>query len=263
MAGMIRAQQIFVKEVSKTVDCQKMPIDSELDLFRQSIYADVQKYWECKRSLLRTGDLKFGIFYSPVQYRPKLMIIGANPGFDSDDDTKDAPSVNLFFDASGRNPKEWKITPKLRTLFTVANKEETLRSSVVVNLLFFKSRCLGKHDKTRQGWRDNPDAGLCREIEAYCRGRVEDIVNKVDPVRILALGLGTWEKVVNKQMEVASTLSGSRRRIAVSGTAFEREALGMIHPTGARISKAEFGQLGAVLREFLSPKQQGRSNFHD
>jgi len=227
-------------------------MNSDINLFCENLYAEVQQYWESKRDFLpRTWALKFGIFYSPVRYRPALMIVGANPGFDSDDDTKSPPVENLFYDPKERNEKEWRISARLLKLFQIAGREHNLRYSVVTNLLFFKSRCLNTHTATGQGWCDNGNPKIRREIEGYCRVKVEQIVNKVDPARILVLGLTTWDRLADEPLKLRASRTKGRGRLAVAGTVFNREALGIAHPTGARISDTECHQLATLLDQFL------------
>lgn len=233
----------------------RVSMNSEIDLFCKSLYAEVQQYWESKRDFLpRTWELKFGIFYSPVRYRPALMIIGANPGFDSDDDTKAPPARNLFYDPKGRNPDEWRIVPILKRLFLLVDYEEMLRHSVVTNLLFFKSRCLGTHATTGQGWCDNGNPKVRREIEDYCRNRVEEIVRTLNPIRILVLGLATWDKLASKvNRTIRRTSTGGR--LAARGTVFDMSALGIIHPTGAWMGDDDCRQLAPFFVEFLASQQ--------
>ena len=229
-------------------------MDRKLDGFCVRLYADVGEYWESKQNQLEsTGSLKFGIFYSPVEKRgPDLMIIGANPGFDSDDDTKQPPSQNLFYDPIGRKKEEWKISAKLRELFKGVDREETLRASVVTNLLFFKSRCLGldKDKSRRQGWCDNSNAAVRREIEKFCCDKVEKIVCEVAPQRILVLGLGTWDKIAEPPTQTLDRTP--RSRLVVGGRVFGKKALGMIHPTGAQVSNKNICKLAYRLKNFLA-----------
>lgn len=231
-------------------------MNHDLDRFCENLYAEVWQYWEGKRKLLpRTGELKFGIFYSPVRHRPALMILGANPGFDSDDDTKSPPVENLFYDPKERNEKEWRIAARLLKLFQFAGQEQTLRYSVVTNLLFFKSRCLTTHTATGQGWCDNGNPKVRSEIEGYCRSKVEEIVNRVDPAQILVLGLRTWDGLAEEPVKLRACRTKGRGRLAVTGTVFNRRALGIAHPTGARISDDECRQLAPLLDQFLVSRE--------
>lgn len=145
-------------------------MNPDLNAFCEDLYGEVQQYWEDKRNVLpRTWELKFGIFYSPVRYRPTLMIIGANPGFDTDDDTKAPPQKNLFYEWLPPEPRKsdhWQIARVLRGLFPQAHQEEMLRDSVVTNLLFFKSRCLGRDKKASQGWRDETGTIGCTAMKS-------------------------------------------------------------------------------------------------
>lgn len=232
-------------------------MNPDLKAFREDLYRQVQQCWENNQDELpRTRNLKFGIFYSPVLYRPTLMIVGANPGFDTDDDTTCPPSENLFYEnppPEGRNPDHWKIALKLRELFQGAQHKEILRDSVVTNLLFFKSRCLSKDRNVDrcQGWRDNPNAKARREIEVYCRNKVEEIVSRLNPTRILILGMTTWDKLAGgKEIRLAVRSKGNVR-LAVMGTVFNKNALGIIHPTGARTSSVEREEIAEHLGEFL------------
>src|ERR1700746_2729573 len=109
-------------------------MNSDINLFCENLYAEIQQDWESKRDFLpRTWELKFGIFYSPVRYCPTLMIIGANPGFDTDDDTEGPPAENLFYEyppPPPRDKKHYAIARVLRDLFRQAVHEETLCNSV-------------------------------------------------------------------------------------------------------------------------------------
>jgi len=235
-----------------------MGVPIHLNVFCKSLYAEVERFGESKRHFLpRTERLKFGIFYSPPQDQPELMIIGANPGFDSDDDTKTYPDTNLFYDCGDRNKDEWKIAAALGNLFELAGEKRMLRDSVVTNLLFFKSRCLGKHAETGEGWRDNGNAEARREIEHYCEKKVEEIVVQLAPKRILAFGLGTWNKLAEGHAKVLARRTEMRGRLAVTGTVFNRSGFGIVHPTGARMSRGECRKPAPFLREFLvSPSSE-------
>ena len=93
---------------------------SELNVFCENLYLDVRRYWDDRRDVLpRTWHLKFGIFYSPVRHRPAVMIIGANPGYDEDDDAKCPPQENLFYEwpPPPRKKKHYTIARELRRLF--------------------------------------------------------------------------------------------------------------------------------------------------
>ena len=137
----------------------------------------------------------------------------------------------------------------------MVNSEAILRDSVVTNLLFFKSRCLGTHATTVQGWCDNRNFAVRREIEDYCRTRVEEIVRRLDPSRILVLGLATWDKVAEGEINRVTRRTRTSGRLAVTGAVFDRSALGIIHPTGARIGEYEFHVLGSFLHDFLISRQ--------
>jgi hypothetical protein len=228
-------------------------MNPDLKAFREDLYREVKQCWENNQNAIpQTRNLKFGIFYSPVRCRPALMIVGANPGFDTDDDTMCPPSENLFYHPVGRNPDHWKIAPVLRDYFQKTHHAEILRDSVVTNLLFFKSRCLGKDRNVDrcQGWRDNPNAKARRAIEVYCRNKVEEIVRRLNPTRILILGTTTWDKLAGTEIRLAVRHKGNVR-LAVRGTIFNKNALGIIHPTGARTSIVERGKIAEHLGEFL------------
>lgn len=249
---MQNAMQEAMTDGAPSNGCQ---MNSDFKALHEDLYREVHQYWENKRHVLpRTWDLRFGIFYSPIQNRPTLMIIGANPGFDTDDDTKCQPRKNLFYEwppPDGRKKEHWEIARVLRNFFRQDHHEEILHYSVVTNLLFFKSRCLGRDAKTCQGWRDNGNAKDRHEIEDYCRDKVREIVRRLDPTRILALGMATWDKLAEGQVRLLVVRPKRNVRLAVMGTIFNKDALGIIHPTGARISHDECGEIAEHLAEFL------------
>ena len=90
-----------------------------------------------------TWECRFSILYGPLIFRPDLLILGSNPGFDPADLYEDEiltwPKDNEYTN------KDWPLARKLRSIFASAELGNLLERSLGTNLLFFKSKCLGRY----------------------------------------------------------------------------------------------------------------------
>lgn len=211
---------------------------NQLDAYCESVYLRTQEFWNRLRGELPTWGCRFSILYGPPVPNPDLMIIGANPGFNPedlyDDEIRTWPTANEYW------MQQWPLAVQLRKMFAAAGAESQLQNAVGTNLLFFKSRSLGKHE-SGLGWEDNPGP-VRRQVEDFCREEVLGLMDALQPKAILALGLSTFDRIVDSTEHVLYSMSDrqSRRRVFAVGTGFGRRVIGLIHPTGARISHADF-----------------------
>lgn len=200
----------------------------------KALYERTYALWRGLEGQYPTWECRYSILYGPPITKPELMIIGSNPGFNAsdlyDEEVLTWPGKNEYL------AKDWPLAVRLRSLFESAGIPDALAQSVRTNRLFFKSKSLGRHP-TRLGWQDNP-ASIRQDLEAYCSAECEKLMAILRPRCVLALGLGVFDQVVDVSESQIKGTGG--RRIAASGFASGIPVLGIIHPTGARVSNLEW-----------------------
>jgi hypothetical protein len=172
--------------------------------------------------------------------RPDLFILGSNPGYNPadlyDDEILTWPTENEY------TTQNWPLATKLRSIFANAGLESLLERSLGTNRLFFKSKSLDRHE-TGLGWADNPKA-IREQLEAYCAYELEQLIELIKPKIILVLGLSVFDNFANS---VSRDVKGAKgRRVAAVGSADGIKAIGIIHPTGARVSNADWVDVPAL-----------------
>jgi hypothetical protein len=70
--------------------------DDDLEKYCRDLYVRASREWDLVRYQFVTGTLAFGILYAPPRLKPPLLILGTNPGYEEDDDSKTWPNENLF-----------------------------------------------------------------------------------------------------------------------------------------------------------------------
>ncbi|NHA14602.1 hypothetical protein [Thioalkalivibrio sp. XN279] len=214
---------------------------SMLGEYCTDLYQRTYTLWRGLEGRYATWECRYSILYGPPVANPELMIIGSNPGFNTSDlydaEVLTWPRKNEYL------AKHWPLAVRLRSLFESAGAPGALAQSVGTNRLFFKSKSLGRHP-TGLGWQDNP-ASIRRDLEAYCSAECEKLMAVLQPRRVLALGLGVFDQVVGVSESQITGTGG--RRIAASGFACGIPVLGIIHPTGARVSNVEWQRVAEWL----------------
>ncbi len=230
-----------LRDDMKTSDDQ-----AALEEYCKGMYRRTRAFWDARKGKYPTWKCRFSILYGPPKVGTDIMIVGSNPGFDPndlyDEEIQSWPSKNEYW------TRNWPLAVKLRQIFSATDDRDRLRDSVGTNLLFFKSRSLGSH-KSGLGWANNP-RHIRAEMERFCRREVWNLVRAVRPKLILVLGLAAFDKIVETPEKVILSRSdeGAQRRIFAAGAGFGRRVIGMIHPTGARVSSADWDIVTFALR---------------
>jgi hypothetical protein len=224
-----------------------MTSQADLEQYCRDLYVRTRQEWDRVRHEFVTGGLAFGILYGPPRLDPPLLIVGTNPGYDEDDDSQTWPSGNLFAIYPPPPPRDqgrWSLARELRKYFMHIGQETVLKESVPTNLLFFKSRGI-------EDWERNPPAARHR-LEEWCSHEVKGLAFKMNPSRILVVGITPFEKLAG---QTRWEFRGStRKRLYGTGTVFDKPAMGTIHLTSARprLTPKERLQIEQELARFLS-----------
>lgn len=193
------------------------------------------------------------VFYSPVTSRPSLLIIGYQPGGDEEDFKKESkadfekgdfrlPEANEYIE------RDYLLAEKVKDLFGFKGGMDILKKSVVFQLIFFRAPSIDV-------WIQEA-GGLRREMEDFCFQKVEEILRKIEPKRILVLGMGTYDalkKIFGGDCEERNCLPRRKtgERMCVRASFGGHEILAVMHPSGARIKKEDRLKMQSVLAEFI------------
>lgn len=194
----------------------------------QEITIEVDKMWK-DHSFLKDG---YAVFYSPVIANPRLLIVGFNPGGDhSSFDRRKASEVPEHHEYLTQN---YAIAKKMRNLFQTIGKFSILEQSVKTNLLFFRSRSISQ-------WHEiNPQ--VRNKLEQFCASKLREIIDVLRPQFILAEGIKTYTHLrALLSFEDEETVIKSKNRTLFAAIQNQETTLiGIIHPTGARVSRIEW-----------------------
>ena len=206
------------------------------------LFKDVHDKWLSVEASSPFFESGYRVFYSPIRMNPKLMVIGYNPGggaesFDPDD-ARNIPSEHDYY------RDDYTLARKMRSIFQRMELESLLKESVKLNLMFFRSNNMSQ-------W--NQLSPLVRkDIEKFCTNKTVEIIKILQPKTILAEGIETY-----LQLKRALGLNSEDKSIESKGRSLfiENEnstlrLLGIIHPSGARVSTNEW----QLITENLSRK---------
>jgi len=187
----------------------------------ETIIHSIHQTW-IKYSNLLPGGYK--VFYGPYERHP-LLIIGFNPGGNAKDfipHLYPPEHEYLTHDYVMARQMRYYLDPRI------------IGKSVKTNILFFRTSNV-------QEWNAVP-ASRRKELEAICASHVSSIIDDMKPTTILAEGIATYRamkkllNLQNKSHEEVEYRLEAGKRVLVYKT---ENLIGIIHPTGARLSRLE------------------------
>ncbi len=216
-----------------------------LDELAQRITDETNREWLSKRSLYAGSEAGYAVFYSPVSNEASLLVVGFNPG-------GDAGSFNV--DIASRVPTQhdyfvydYLLARRMRALFSGIGSESILRRSVKTNLIFFRT-------PTKAAWAEVPP-GIRRSLEIFCAARIVEIYHALRPRVVLAEGLDTYDRlrpILGFRSIDESLRNHVGRRIYARSMASDGSRLvGLIHPSGARVSNHDWAIIAGQLKSDL------------
>jgi hypothetical protein len=219
--------------------------DEAIDAYCRDLYDRTRALWITLKGKYPTWCCRFSILYGPPMFSPDLLILGSNPGFDPsdlyDEEILTWPTDNEY------TTQSWRLAKKLRSIFAEAGLEDLLKRSLGTNRLFFKSKNLNHHE-SGLGWADNPP-NIQKQLGAYCANELEKLIRLLEPRVVFALGLSVFDDVADA---VSCEIKGVKgRRVAAIGRVDGSKMLGIIHPTGARVSNEDWSIVAKTLAREL------------
>jgi len=206
------------------------------------VQRNVYKHWKESHNDWKNG---VKIFYSPVHSQTNLLILGFQPGGSG------KGKQHSRFEAGDFTPpeqhhyitKDWNLAREGRELF--GGYKDVLSNSVASNVVFFRAPDTDEWDALDKAQRTS--------MEDFCWEYIEELVDYVNPEVILAFGLRTFDKVAGQMgLNQEVVLSRSTSRLLAVSNESAPKVVGMIHPTGARISNDDKSRLYKHTRELLA-----------
>ena len=203
----------------------------DVQAWARTLTHDVRSKWEDLRKQSSAFEAGYAVFYSPVKLKPELMIIGYNPGGGvADFDLEKSMEVPRTHDYLAG----YRLAKKMRSLFDEIGKPDLLTSSVKMNLIFFRSASAAEWSQIAPGVRE--------DAESFCFGKVTETIETLQPKRILAEGIKTYShlrRLLSMSGQEESILSNGRSLVRTCSSS-KVELIGIIHPTGSRISRDDW-----------------------
>ena len=135
---------------------------------------------------------------------------------------------------------------KMQNLFD--NKMYYLKNSVVFPVLFFRS-------KSVKYWKKSIPADTRKEMESLCFSKTHDILQKIQPKKILILGFRTYSVLKKSNFyeisDEKSIYSTKQRRLAYISFLDKIPTFSILHPTGSRISNTDWQKIKTRFYKFL------------
>jgi len=219
-------------------------------MWAENITRDVYSEYINKYSFWKYG---IKVFYSPVTFRPKLMIISYQPGGDEKDYEKEEKKDYEKEDFHLQNFNSYVDTNhlmsrKVRSLFDFNGGLELLKNSVVFPLIFFRS-------PTISIWKqENPQRD---KMEKFSFSKVKEIIDKLQPQKILILGMKTYDELkyilgTAENEKVLHKRGPSNERMALSSKCGGYKLFAITHPTGARINTSDWDSIRKLFEKDIN-----------
>jgi hypothetical protein len=189
-----------------------------------------------ERTQFRKEPLEFSIFYSPLKVKPKLMIIGDNPGGQMDQiGLYTIPEKHEYTDET----QDYRIAKMMREKIMKGDKlQEVLKESVKTNRIFFRTPDLNKlsslENKTK--------------IIDYCRGILYEIIRTIQPQNILAESFGAFRSLSSTETSIL-VKPNSTKSLLLYGEYAGTPVFGINHPSRASYHKITDEDWGLVNKE--------------
>ncbi len=132
-------------------------------------------------------NVDFYPFQSQVTYKPKLMIVGANPSGTGEYGEKHRTSDDLFnCGVNGENAyiayaddPDWKINKPILKLFSTPKMRNILEQSVIMNAVYFNTQDIDNLKNTDKS----------KEIIDFCTKKTKELIyDIVKPENVLYIG---------------------------------------------------------------------------
>jgi hypothetical protein len=186
-------------------------------------------------------QLEFSIFYSPILFEPRLLIIGDNPGGQLDEQgLYEIPKLHEYIDPN----QKYSLALAMRDKIMKGEKLRIiLENSVKINRIFFRTPNMGEFESLEKA----------NEIKQYCLTTVNEIIDTLKPKRILAESFGTFKTFCSTWTPILEK-ENTNKSLLLVGQYKGIEILGINHPSQAwrqRIDNTDWERVNKELEKRL------------
>ena len=219
----------------------------DITKWAEDLTEEVYNEWKTKYSFWKDG---FEVFYSPVRYRPELMIISLNPGGgEKDFQALDFPKFqDENFSLPPKNRyliTKYRFAKKVRTLFE--GNEDVLKTSVVTTALLFRSQKIDY-------WKKHNPEKTRLPMERFAYAKVQEIVKKVEPKKILVIGIDAYNRLRKNIIKIENENIVEKTTIGriITANAGCIDILIIPHLTGPHVSHKNMDKMKKAFVGFLN-----------
>lgn len=202
-----------------------MELNKEQIAKLEEIYKKTETFFnQIKDSLGRGFDYRgFKILNTKPAYMPPLFFIGYQPGGSAEHWKEECrtKSYKTWPRTNGYAQESWPLAAQVRWMFEMFPKK--LEQSVGLNAIFIRAanaRC----------YRKSLDRNLRACIENFCLTRVGEIIEVINPKRIVVFGFETLSLFGSGE---SYPPNGKGKILTRTGEIANRKVIAMLHPTGA------------------------------
>jgi hypothetical protein len=194
----------------------------------QEIYREAQTFFS---QISYSPNYGFKILVGPPLYQPPILFVGYQPGGGSDDAELEAArgSDKHWPPTCEYATESWTLAKKMRRMF----KRQYLEQCIGMNAIFLRS-------PTAYDYKRNIDKTTRAQIEGFCLARVGQIIEAIDPLKIVAIGLKTLELFGAAE---ADLINEKGRTLTSVGQIAGRPAIATLHLSAAHILDADFDRI--------------------
>lgn len=201
---------------------------NEVNKWALEITKEISLFWE-KISLNNSYFKKngFSVFYTPVQFKPKILIIGINPAgnfikdnrsFAMEDIVEKLPIKHDYF---LNKDEDYELASCMRDLFDF--DISILKNSVKLNFYYFRT----PSEKDLYKQKEFP------EIYKFCFGYTKIIIETLKPEKIIAESFTVFDELVDMfDLKIEDPIKESGKRLIQKCYNDNFELIGLIHPSG-------------------------------
>lgn len=184
----------------------------------RAIYSEAQAFFKNSR-------YGFKVLNSPPIYKPPYLFIGYQPGGGTKDfESETARGMHLHWpDESEYAVGCWPLSRITRSMFRL----HMLKRSMSVFAIFLRYPSVLQYE-----------GDICRtkraRVEDFCKEKVHQIIDVTEPEKIIAIGFATLRLFGPTQPDLRNAQG---RVLTCTGMIGKRSAMGMLHLTGARMTR--------------------------
>ncbi len=219
----------------------------DITTWAHNLTKDIYDTWTAKYAFWKPG---IKVFYSPAVQNPKLLIVTMQPGggeedFEKEDKTR-FEQGDFAVHANDYIETNYRMAVKTRDFFD-ANLT-LLKESVIVPLVFFRTPSVHVWDKELSPQKK-------AEMEKYSFSKTKEIVDTVNPEKILVIGIKTYKKLKELLGTVGNETvlhkrAGNGEPMAITADYDGKKIFAVIHFTGARLNKTDWKALKELFRNW-------------